>query len=67
MGQFVEERAHIRYIGNKNYQDNWEHIFGKGKKESSEESINSNTDQTEEQDVWNEDEATRGTGSETHK
>lgn len=26
MGQFVEERSHIRYIGNKKYQDNYDQI-----------------------------------------
>lgn len=29
MGQFVKETAHKQYIGNKKFQDNWEHIFRK--------------------------------------
>lgn len=38
MAQAFPETAHKQYIGNKKYQDNWEHIFGgtNGKKDHQE-------------------------------
>lgn len=69
MGRGFEETSYRNYIGNKKYNDNFDAIDwgnnGKDTKKETDESVGSNTNKTEKQDVRNGEEETRNTSGET--